>query len=198
MWVVERDLRGLVGVGTDVDDLRTHSIEQQVGQRERAEEVCAQGDLETVNRLAASLGNHTGVVDEDVHVAVEEAGERSHRSLIGEIEFHHRRVAADLRGTLCAQLEVANRQDHLGASTGERPRRRQAHTIGGAGNDDALAAQISQPRRRPLCCHQQRLASAPGPRPGASLIYCYAVGAWLFWMRDARLSVALSSRDTVE
>ena len=131
-------------VGADVDDLRPHPWKQKIGQRERSEEVGAERGLEPVDGLGALRGDHTGVVDEDVHVAVEQIWKRPHRRLIGEVEFHHRSVAAHLGGALRAQFEIADREDHLRAGPRECRRGAEPHAVGGAGHDDAGSAEVAE------------------------------------------------------
>jgi hypothetical protein len=70
--------------------------------------------------------------------------------LVGEVELDDCGVAADLRRTLRAQLQVAHSQNHVRTGAGQRSRRPQAHTVGGACDDDALATQIAKSARRPV------------------------------------------------
>jgi hypothetical protein len=67
-----------VGIGADIDDLRTHPLEQQVGQRERAKEVRAHRHLEAIDGVTTLLRDHARVIDQDVHVAGEQIGKRPH------------------------------------------------------------------------------------------------------------------------
>ena len=60
---------------------------QQAGQREVAEVVRAELQLETVGGLAPSgRGHHPGVVDEPVERPLEALGQRVHGLLRGEVE----------------------------------------------------------------------------------------------------------------
>ena len=59
--------------------------------------------------------------------------------------------AADLRGTLGAQIRVAHRHDDVRPRFRQGLRGAQPHPVGGAGHDDPLAAQIAEATRRPLC-----------------------------------------------
>jgi hypothetical protein len=111
--VVEAQRRRFVRVGSDVDDLRAHPAQQQVGQHERAQKVCPEGHLKAVHGIGAVLDDCPGVVDQNVDVTVELVGECAHRRQIGKVKFGDRGGAADLGGALRAQVCVADGEDHV-------------------------------------------------------------------------------------
>ena len=69
--------------------------QQQAGQREVAEVVGAELQLEAVGGAARDR-HHAGVVDQDVEVALQLVGEPAHRREVGEVEAAHVEVAVQL------------------------------------------------------------------------------------------------------
>ena len=85
-----------------------------------------------------------GVVDEDVDVAVDQAGESPHRGQVGQIQWSHLGRPADLGGPLLPQAGIADGQDDVGAGRYEGTCGAQADAVGGSGHDDSLAGQVTQ------------------------------------------------------
>ena len=160
MRIVECEAGHLVGVGADVDDLRTHPGKQQIGQCEGPEEVGAQRRLESVHRLRPVLGDRAGVVDEDVDVTVDQSGERAHRGLVGQVESDHRGVATHLRGTPRAEFDIADRQDHLRAVIAHRLRQHGLHGGLGADRGEAGSADLAVRGADDACSGQRALQSS--------------------------------------
>ena len=77
--IVEVDLAEAVGARGDGDDAAGDVLQQQVGEREVAEMVGAELQLEAVRRPDQRRDHHAGVVDQQVDLAVPAGRERTHR-----------------------------------------------------------------------------------------------------------------------
>jgi hypothetical protein len=124
------------------DDAVAHPVDQQAGERERAEVVGADVALEAVRRRAVRHRHDPGVVDEDVDRAVQFRGEGAHRRQVGEVELPDLRVAVDRAGHGLGLVAVAARHDDGGAGTGEDARGLGTEPAGGAGDDDGASTKI--------------------------------------------------------
>ena len=99
-----------------------------MGQRERAEEVGAELELEPIHGFVALRRcHHSRVVHERMQrlLVLDDLGsERSHRGEVGEIEAAHldgsaRSIAQDLSPRRLALLGRPDRQDNLGVREGQ-------------------------------------------------------------------------------
>lgn len=157
MWIVQVDLTGLVRRGSDDHDALGDLGQQQVGERERSEEVGSECHLEPVDGGTPLGRHHARIVDEDVERS-ETVGASTNRGQIGDIEFDDLGVGAsglvgDLLGTLLAAIEVAYRQHHLGPDTRQATRGFPSDAVRGTGDDNTLAVHTWQVGHRPAGFH---------------------------------------------
>ena len=82
-------------------------LEQQVGEREVAEVVGAELQLEAVGGTLERRDHDAGVVDEQVELAVPRAGELAHGGEAREVELANLDVAGHLRGGGLAPCRVS-------------------------------------------------------------------------------------------
>ena len=81
---------------------------QQVGQREVAEVIGPDLQLESVRRTPLGCSHHSGVVDQYVNLALPGVGERAYRRQIGKIKTAHFGVTGYRRGSRLAFGHIAH------------------------------------------------------------------------------------------
>jgi hypothetical protein len=127
----------------DGDDAPGDRTKQQVGQREVAEVVRAEQELEAVRRARERRGHHAGVVDEQVQLALPGCRERADGGEAREVEPADLRLAGYRRGGGGpALVRVADGEDIARARAGERAGGGAADAAVGAGDDDAAAGHV--------------------------------------------------------
>src|SRR6202011_1881447 len=91
--VIEVDPAHPVPRGGDGDHASGDNVQQQVGQREVAEVVGAELELEAVDGARQRGDHHAGVVDQEVDVALPCCGEAAHGGDVREVELSNVGVA---------------------------------------------------------------------------------------------------------
>ena len=163
--VFEVDPAEPVRRGGNGDDAAADVLEQQVGEREVAEVVGAELELEAVGRAGQRRHHDAGVVDEQVDFAVPGRGELAHRCQAGEIELAHLGLAGHRRSGRTALVESAHGEHDARAGAGQCPRRGGSDAAVGAGHDHAAAGHVVG-----VCCAEGRLGVLSGLQVGDSNI----------------------------
>ena len=148
--VVEADLADPVRDRRDSDDALADPRQQQVGQREVAEVVGADLQLEAVLCARLGRGHDAGVVDQDVEVAVPALGELPDRREVGEVEPAHRDGTPHVGRGLLAPGGVAHGEGHARAGAGELAGGDPADPAVGAGHDHGAPVEVGQVGCGPL------------------------------------------------
>ena len=145
--------------------------QQQVGQREVAEVVGGQVQLDAVGRRAERQREHAGVVDEHVD-RPDRLGEGPHRRQVGQVEQSELDVAGHLLGRGAAPVEVADRQDDQAPRVGQDLGGLEADPSAGAGDDEPAAVlaryvvpALSRHARRVPAKSSSRSTPPPRRRP---------------------------------
>src|SRR5205085_12398385 len=138
-----------------------HRADELGGEREVAEVVGADLELESVGGLAPGRRHHPRVVDQEIEAVVGGAkalGERPHRIQAAEIELLQLHAALgrdrlDLAPGGLAFLHVPAGDHHPGALAGQLAGRDQAHSAVGAGDDRGAARLVGNLLGGPLRAH---------------------------------------------
>ena len=125
-------------------------LQHETGEREVAEVVDRELQLEAVGGEGARHRHHTGVVAEDVELrrAVADAPRGPpHAREIGEVDFEkrdpcRRRLGQDARHGLVRLARVATAQEDLGPALREHARSVKANTAIGTRDEDGLVGQV--------------------------------------------------------
>jgi hypothetical protein len=97
-----------MGAGGDCHDPPADVLEQQVGEREVAEVVGAELQLEALRGASERRRHHAGVVDQQVELPVPRGGELAHRLEARQIELAYVGLAGHARCGRPALVEVAH------------------------------------------------------------------------------------------
>ena len=128
----------------DRHDAAGDVLEQQVGEREVAEVVGAELQLEAVGGAAQRRHHHAGVVDQQVDLAVPAGGELADRGEAGEVERADLGLAGHRRGGGLALVGRAHGEHDVGAGARERRRCGAADAAVGAGHDHVAAGHVRE------------------------------------------------------
>ena len=152
--VVGVELLGVHAARGDEDDRRGRAGgeggDEQLGQKQRPEDVGGEGQLVAVDARLALLRQDAGVVDEGGDARAELLGESGAELANGvergqvapvEVELVAAGRLADPRAGVGTALEVADDHVHASAERGELLRRRGADPRVGAGDDDVAAGE---------------------------------------------------------
>jgi hypothetical protein len=140
--VVEVDASHSVPGRGHVHDAPDDVAEQQVGQGEVAEMVGTELQLEAVGSAGEWCRHHSGVVDQQVQVAVPARGELADRGQAREVEPADLGVAGHRRGGSPALVGIAHGENDAGARAGERTGGGAADAAVAAGDDHAAAGHV--------------------------------------------------------
>src|SRR5699024_5066425 len=133
--VVEVDRAAAVGDGGDGDHAADDLRQQQVGQREVAEVVGAELELEAAGRATQRRDHQPGDVDQQVDGAVDAAGEEPHGGEVGEVEVAHLGLAGHGGGGGGPLVHIAHGQHDASAVLGEDAGGDAADAAVGTGDD---------------------------------------------------------------
>src|SRR5699024_3713101 len=140
--VVEVDRADAVGEGGDGDHAAHDLRQQQVGQREVAEVVGAELELEPVGRAPQRRDHQPGVVDQQVDGAVDATGEEAHGGEVGEVEAAHLGLAGHGGGGVGPLAHIAHGQDDARAVLGEGSGGDAADAAVGTGDDRSASGEV--------------------------------------------------------
>jgi hypothetical protein len=121
----------------DGDNPISQVRKQQVAEREVAEVICSDLQLEAVGRTPLGCSHDAGVVDQHTELSLPPVRESVYGGEIGKIQLANLAIA---RNGFCCGLalsDIAYGKHDMRASVRERPRCRQPDAAVGAGDDES-------------------------------------------------------------